>query len=227
MQGPASVAVYNVVTDLQFAALPATRTDELHERVGQLFPAIIRAESVLETGLRNLNAVEHPAQTLLNAGRLEHTRGDFFFYIEGTTPSVARVIERVDRERMELAAAIGVATRSFVDYFFSGGYTSEEGAATGRVFDAMQHSEANSRIKGPQSLDHRYLHEDVGWGLVPWIQLAHVFEVPVPTMEALARTAGTVNGVDYMVQGLTLERMGLDGLGRAEIKQFVMGGSDG
>jgi opine dehydrogenase len=223
MQGPASVVVYNVVTDLQFAALPATRTDELYECVHRLFPMIVRAESILQTGLRNLNAVEHPAQVLLNAGRLEHTNGDFFFYIEGTTPSVARVIEQVDRERMTLADAIGVPTRSFVEYFFSGGYTSAQGAATGRVFDAMQHSEANSRIKGPQSLDHRYLHEDVGWGLVPWIQLAGVFGVSVPTMEALTRLAGMVNNIDYMVHGLTLEKMGLAGLGQSDIRRFVAG----
>ncbi len=52
-------------------------------------------------------------------------------------------------------------------------------------------------MKAPPSLDHRYLHEDVGWGLVPWIELARVFGVAVPTMEALTRTAGLVNGVQY------------------------------
>ncbi len=103
MQGPAAVAVYNVVSEVQFAALPATRTGELRGRVAEIFPAIVGAESIFETGMRNLNAVEHPAQALLNAGRVEHTRGDFRFYLDGTTPSVARVIEHVDAERLKLA----------------------------------------------------------------------------------------------------------------------------
>jgi opine dehydrogenase len=223
IQGPASVEVYSLVKQLPFAALPATRTAELKQRVSPLFPSVVCASNILETGLRNLNAVEHPAQALLNAGRLEHTRGDFLFYIDGTTPSVARVIEQVDRERMALAAALDVATRSFVDYFFSAGYTTAEGATSGRVFDAMQHSQANSTIKGPPSLDHRYLHEDVGWGLVPWIHFAQKFGVPVPTMEALTRTAGTVNGLDYMAQGPTLEQLGLKDLGPTQIKKLVTG----
>ena len=66
---------------------------------------------MLETGFQDLNAVEHPAQTVCNAGWLEHTEGDYYFYCEGTTPAVARVIEAVDRERLALAAAAGVPTR--------------------------------------------------------------------------------------------------------------------
>ncbi|HEX3801941.1 MAG TPA: NAD/NADP octopine/nopaline dehydrogenase family protein [Solirubrobacteraceae bacterium] len=227
MQAPASVAISHVSVDVAFAALPATRTDELQARISGLFPSIVQASSILETGLRNLNAVEHPAQALLNAGRLEHTRGDFLVYRDGTTPSVARVIEKVDRERMELAAALGVEIRSFVDYLESDGHTSAADAATGRVFEAMGHRRANSQIKQPPSFDHPYLHEDVGWGIAPWIQLAREFGVPVPTMEALARTAGMVNGVDYIKDGLTLERLGFEGLDRTEIKQLVMGESDG
>lgn len=227
MDGPASVVVYQVVRGVHFAALPAARTDELHERIAPLFPAIESVGSVLETGLRNLNAVEHPAQMLLNAGRVEHTRGDFRFYIDGTTPAVAQVVEKVDSERMALAEAMGISTSSFVEYFLAAGYTTNEGAESGRVFDAMQLSETNSRMQAPPTLDHRYLHEDVGWGLVPWIELARLFGVAVPTMKALTWTAGVVSGIDYMAEGLTLERMGFDGLGRAEIKEIVIGGSRG
>ena len=60
--------------------------------------------------------------------------------------------------------------------------------------------------------DHRYIHEDVGWGLVQWLNLARVANVPTPTMEALTTLAGVVNGVDYYRDGLTLERMGIAGI---------------
>jgi hypothetical protein len=58
---------------------------------------------------------------------------------------------------------------------------------------------------------------------VPWIHLARVFDVPVPTMEALTYVASVVNGIDYLQEGLTLERMGLAGLDRAGLERAVTG----
>lgn len=221
MASATEVNVSGLASNLLFAALPASATDELYERVSPLFGALVKAGSVLETGLQDLNAVEHPAQTLMNVGWLEHTRGDYYFYFEGTTPSVARVIEAVDRERIALAAALGIPTRPFVEYFHDAGYTTAEAAATGSVYRAMQESGPNRWMKGPSSLDHRYIHEDVGWGLVPWIHLGRVLGVATPTMEALTVIASTANGIDYLRDGLTLERLGLGGLDAAGIARYV------
>jgi opine dehydrogenase len=226
LRGPAEVGIYTVASNLLFAALPASGTERLRASVAELFPAIVAAGDVLQTGFADLNAVEHPAQTVCNAGWLEHTRGDYYFYREGTTPAVARVIEAVDRERLALAAAFGVPARSFVESFHSFGYTTAEAAATGRVYDAMQASEPNRNLKGPSSLDHRYLHEDVGWGLVPWIHLAQAAGVEVATMRALTALASTMNGVDYLGEGLTLARMGLAGLDRDGVRAYVTGKED-
>jgi len=33
---------------------------------------------------------------LMNAGRIEYSRGEFYFYEEGVSSSVAKVIEKVD-----------------------------------------------------------------------------------------------------------------------------------
>jgi len=40
---------------------------------------------VLHTGLNNMGAIFHPALTILNAGRIESTGGEFQFYIDGVT----------------------------------------------------------------------------------------------------------------------------------------------
>lgn len=225
MQGPAAVRVYTVSTNLLFAALPGDRVDELFKAVEPAFPQIKKARNVMETGLQDLNAVEHPAQILCNAGWIEHTKGDYYFYYEGTTPAVARVIEAVDAERLALARAMGVPTNSFVEYFHAAGYTSERALTTGSVYEAMQDSEPNRWIKGPKSLDHRYIHEDVGWGLVPWMHLAGPLGVSVPTMEALTELASVMNEVDYRVKGLTLEQMGIAGMDKSQLERFLMEGA--
>jgi opine dehydrogenase len=74
-------------------------------------------------------------------------------------------------------------------------------------------------------LDHRYLHEDVGWGLVQWVHLAAAAHVPTPTMEALVVLAGVLNGVDYRRDGLTTERMGLIGMGPDDIGLYAETGT--
>ena len=76
-------------------------------------------------------------------------------------------------------------------------------------------------IQSPPKLDHRYLHEDVGWGLVPWMHLAAAAGSPAPTITALTHLAGVINGIDYPREGLTLERMGLAGKTPGQIRAHV------
>ena len=215
MAGPATVGVF-ALTAASMAALPSRHLDECHRRVDALLPGqFSKAASVLELDLQNVNAVLHPAQMVCSASWIEATGGDFRIYREGTGPATARLMEAVDSERMALAAALGVPTRSLVDALATAGYTSAEAAGTGSVYLALQAGDRISGVKAPPALDHRYLHEDVGWGLVQWINLAKVAGVPTPTMDALTTLGGVLNGVDYHREGLTLERMGMTG-GRAQ-----------
>jgi opine dehydrogenase len=180
---------------------------------------------VLELDLQNVNAVMHPAQMVCNASWIEATGGDFFIYREGTGPATARIIQAIDAERMALASRLGVPTRSLVDACADAGYTSVEAALSGSVYDALQAGEPIGRVKAPPSLDHRYLHEDVGWGLVQWVHLASMAKVAAPTMDAVVALAGTLNGIDYRNDGLTLERMGVSGLAADAIAPYALSGA--
>lgn len=221
---PAAVRISNVAPRLPFAAFPGRHVDDLCALVRTVYPAVVPCPSVLETGLANLNAVEHPPQALLNTGWIEHTRGDFYFYHDGTTPSVGRVIDEVDRERLALAAALGVRAQPFVEAFRDAGYTTAEAAATGSSYIAMQHSEANRWFRSPPSIDHRYVHEDVGHGLVPWAAWARLAGVHTPVIDSLVTLAGAATGRDYRSTGLSIERMGLAGLGSASLPRFLESG---
>lgn len=223
MEGPATVAIYRETTRLRFAALPASRTTELASRIAPLFPNIAPVGSVLETGLMNINAVIHPPGVLMNAGWTELTRGNFLFYKESITPSVARVIEAVDGERLALAAALGVDVPAFIDYFCAAGLTSEDARQSRSVYRAMQESAPNRTIRAPGSLAHRYVDEDVGYGLVPMTELARLAGVVAPVMDALVSLASVARGVDFRATGLTLGRMGLAGRSIPDLMTHVRG----
>jgi opine dehydrogenase len=227
MKGPATINIHSTMTNLPFAAFPGRHQQELFEFVAPVYPELVQASHVLETGFLDINAVEHPPQIICNAGWLEHTKGDYLFYFEGTTPSVGRVIDAVDRERLAVARAAGVPTKPFVEIFHEMGYTTGHAADVGSAHVALQESAPNRWIKGPPSLDHRYLHEDVGWGLVPWSEMGRAYAVATPTMDALIVLGGALNDRDYRGEGLTLERLGLVGVEPAALEAYLHDGIQG
>ena len=221
LSDPTTVGLFGL-PQVGLGAFPAWQTGECAERLAPLLPGgHIRLTSVLEADLLNVNAVIHPAGMVANAGWLEATGGNFAFYHDGISPAVARVIEAVEAERAGLAAALGVPTVPILVDLERAGYT-EPGSAAGPGFHAaLQGSAAVRAVKAPPSLDHRYLHEDVGWGLVPWMALAGLVGLRTPAMAAVTDLAGLLNAIDYRTAGLTLDRLGLGGMTAAEIRAYT------
>ena len=100
------------------AALPSFRTPEILGALENAFPQFQAGGDVLSTSLENIGAVFHPALTLLNAGWIEETRGDFEYYHQGITPAVASVLQRIDDERLAVARALGVRTVSAREWLY-------------------------------------------------------------------------------------------------------------
>jgi opine dehydrogenase len=224
LTGPATSRVF-MLAGAALAGLPGSRTAECLERVDALLPGqFTAAETVLEVDLMNINALMHPVQMVTNASWIEATGGDFAVYAEGSGPGTCRVIEAVDAERLALAARLGVRALPFAELMLDGGFTSAEAAARGRAREVFAAAELMRAIKAPPALDHRYLHEDVGWGLVPWAELADAAGVDVPAISALVTLGGILGGADYRRDGLTLGRMGLAGLTADQIVARVRDG---
>jgi opine dehydrogenase len=224
MTGEGEVTLWKRAQRLLFAALPATDTAALADVFGALFPSLVAAESVLETSLSNLNAVMHPGAMLLNAGRIEATDGDFNFYSEGTTPSVGRTIQATDDDRRAIARAFGLELPSFLEVFHDEGYTTYEAFATHDVFVAIRDSPPNRLIRSPSSLDHRYVREDIGFGLVPMSAIAAIAGVPVPTIDALIALADTATGFNLAEQGLNAEKLRITGMDADELTRYALTG---
>ena len=211
---PGVVNVFlKLTTGVYLAGLPRAGTDRLYGLVSDVWPAVEKAESVFQTTLQNGNPVIHPAVTLLNAGLLERTGGDFLFYEEGVTESVGRLIEAVDKERLAIAGALGVTILSEPALGVRQGYMLEENYSTG-------YSTAPGFLGiGAQSqLDHRYLTEDVGYSLILLTDLAARLGVPTPLMDAVIAIASIVLARDFRGEGMrTMSTLGLDGMSREEL----------
>ncbi|REJ36526.1 MAG: NADP transhydrogenase subunit alpha, partial [Bacillota bacterium] len=165
------------------------------------------APSVLATSFDNVGAILHPGPTLLNAARIESTGGDFDYYHEGVSPSVAAVLEQLDAERLRVARAYGVravSTRRWLRLAY--------GADGASLYEAIQNNPGYRGIQAPASLRHRYLTEDVPASLVPLAAFGRLAGLEMPVCSMLIQLAERVLGRDFTTAGRTLERMGLGGL---------------
>ena len=199
---------------LSVAAVPRAGTGALHAALVEVYPGLTAAESVFQTTLQNGNPVIHPAVTLLNAALIERTGGEFDFYEEGVTESVGRLIEGVDRERLALAAALGVTVLSDPEMGILQGYMVEDNYSTG-----YSAAPGFRGIRAQSKLDSRYLTEDVGFGMVFLSDLGRQIGVPTPVMDAIIEIASVVMARDFRGEARrTMAGAGLSGLSTEQLR---------
>jgi opine dehydrogenase len=214
--GPAQSRIFRIKEAVPLAALPANRTQEVLELIRQAYPQFIDGGNVLQTGLNNMGAIFHPALTLLNAGWIEATHGDYQFYIDGVTPSVARLLEELDRERVTVAASLGLRARTAMEWLRMAYDTSGTD-----LCEAIHNQPGYYGIKAPPTLNHRYIFEDVPMSLVPIASLGQRYGVSVPGMDAIIRLGCIIHRTDYWRRGRTIDKLGIDKLSVTELTRYV------
>jgi opine dehydrogenase len=215
-EGPAQVRIIRIKEAAPLAALPATRTPIVLEVLAPAYPQFIDGVNVLHTGLNNMGAIFHPALTILNAGRIECLGGEFQFYIDGVTPSVARVLEVLDRERVTVASALGIRARTALEWLQMA-YN-----ATGmNLHEAIHNQPGYYGLKAPTTLNHRYITEEVPMSLVPIAALGQRYGVSVRGMDSIIRLASIIHQTDYWRRGRTLEKLGIEEISVSELMHYV------
>lgn len=216
---PTSAHVFDVKNEVLLAALPSYRTPEVLKAVRVAYPQFIPGDNVLKTGLDNIGAIFHPGVMILNAGRIESTHGDFEYYLEGITPSVATILESMDRERVAVAEALGIHAHTAREWLYLVYHSA------GRdLYQAIQATPGYKGITAPAHLNHRYILEDVPMSLVPMASLGEMLGVKVPTIRTVIHLASTIHGRDFWSEGRTVERLGLKGMSVRDIRLLVAGG---
>jgi opine dehydrogenase len=186
-----------------------------------LFRSAAVMPDVLACDLANVNMVLHAPGAVLAAAWIEATHGDFTFYVSGMTSGVARVMRALDDERRGVARAFGHPLPSIVGEMQAIGTVEASVRDADDLAGAIAAGAANSRIKAPDSLAHRYYREDFGFGLLPFVVLAAIAGIDVPIARSLLQIGQTLLGADFAVEGRTAERMGIAGLDRDGLLKFV------
>ena len=195
------------------AALPSAQTDDILKLIADVYPSMEPAGSVLQTSLQNANPIIHPAVTLSNAARIEMTGGDFLFYEEGVSDSVGRLIEALDQERIAIGEALGITVLPDPVMGMRQGYMLEANYGSG-----YREAPGFLGIGAQPQLDHRYLNEDVGYGLVFMSTLGQQIGVATPAIDSVINVASIVMARDYRAEALrTPESLGIAGSSAEEL----------
>lgn len=160
-------------------------------------------------GLMGSNAVFHPATVILNA-RLVDNGQKFLFYKEGVSKKTAVLHEALDSERLLLAKVMNYELTPFVDddnRLYNTSFANN--------YDFCVNSEIHKDIVSPTTLNHRFITEDVAYGLVPLSALSKLFKVNLINIESVINIFSTIMGVNYYQQGRNLT-----GLTRRQIEKF-------
>ncbi|MGK6316621.1 NAD/NADP octopine/nopaline dehydrogenase family protein [Neorhizobium sp. DT-125] len=178
--GPRSVAIGGVRSRLEAAALPAGGDGSgigiCRELFGDRFTEV---DDITAIALSNLNPPIHLASALCNFTRIE--KAEYWANYDAITPSVARMIEALDAERLAVAEAYGVKVRTVYDhYHLTFGF--EPGMSLAQMAAAVH--EKRKGPPGPVTTDTRFITEDVPFGIVPVITLAEKRGVAVPLHKA-------------------------------------------
>jgi len=203
IMGPAQVHIFRVKNSVPLATLQAHRIPQCLNVVREAFPQFVPGDSVLKTSFNNIGAVFHPAIMLLNSGWVEDV-ADFEFYHQGVTPSVGRILELLDAERVSVAAAMGFQASTAREWLY---YAYD--AAGRNLRDAMRANMGYRGVMAPHRMEMRYITEDVPCSLVPMSSLGKKFGVPTPLMDSFITLASAMHDRDYYAEGRTVESLGI------------------
>lgn len=195
-------------TEVFLASLTSSDTKKVLEPFRELFPQCVPAEDTLETCLLNLNPYVHSAPAVLSISAVERSGGNFYHYVDGITPSTAKVMIALDKERVEICKILGYRTLSVAEIFYRAGYM---GQLTGDWVADMQSKTLLKTAKGPFGIDYRYYTEDTGVGLTVVHSIGQKLGLSMLTHHALIHLCGLMNEVDYFDECTrTLDALGIE-----------------
>lgn len=202
---PGGVHIRQVLDDVAVGVYPKSKTASVVSRLNNVFgDRLTAASSVLETSMNNRNPVYHCPTMLANIARSE--AGEELAFANAVSPGVLRLIEGVDAERYTIGQRLGVPVISFYDSLIRR-LGRDEGSLDRQIKAVFLPGGASPL---PTQLTHRYVSEDVPYGLVPWIRLGEWLGLETRVMQSVATSLSVAAGIDYFSSGLQLTDLGIE-----------------
>lgn len=217
VMNPGQVKIFRIKNSIPVASVKAYKIPEVLKILNIPYPQFVPGDNIFKTSFDNIGSIFHPAITILNAGWIEDA-SEFQFYIQGCSLSVSKVLEKLDQERVQAAAALGIKATTAREWL----YIAYD--ATGKTLHQAMHANPGYRgIIAPPDLNTRYITEDVPMSLVPISSLGKMFGVSTPTIDSIIHLASIIHEVDYYSTGRNVEKLGISKMSVKEIRLLAIG----
>lgn len=212
---------------LGVASFPGKSTTSMVEKLKTLYPEIVAFENIIKTGISNPNPSLHATTVIFNACYVDR-KADVLLYHDGQylsamSEAVARVNEDMNAERMRLLEK-GVFQSLEEWKFLVRDWYSYHGVRGETLTEIVSSHPGLSLGKLPKTFDHRYLTEDVPFGLLPLIEILERYEIPCPVNKAVAALAVSLSGINLNERQRTLRSLGLEKLSNADLFRYLYEG---
>ncbi len=205
---------------LPTGVFPAKNSGGALQVIREAFPVIEPCENALSAALMNAGSIIHPPLIIMNAGPLEHFP-HWDIHNEGTQPSIRRVTDALDAERIAVREALGYGPPHFplADHYSPSGEEWMYGrGAHDRLTDSGDWREFIDLEQ------HRYMLEDTHLGLSLLSSLGRWIGVQTPLASGFLSIGGAILGRDFYAEGRTLESLQLAHLTPSEMAHLLQQG---
>ncbi|MCR4966092.1 MAG: NAD/NADP octopine/nopaline dehydrogenase family protein [Bacteroidales bacterium] len=183
------------------SVLPVAATERVLSVFSKMFDNTkYTRNNILESAIHNPNMIVHPIGIVFSASRIEHSGGEFWMYKEAFTESVINVIHAFDEQKNKVLEAFGCEP---LNYFEAAKWRNEEDLS----IDAMEvfRSFSNAANKGPSTIHHRYLTEDVPMGLGLYTSIGRVVGVETSIADSIITLASALIQKDLRSEARSIE----------------------
>ena len=219
-RGPRLVSVSGYATRLPTGLLPAKNAAHAFPILEAGYPAVERISDALDGALMNAGPIIHPPLIMMNAGPLEHFEV-WDIHNEGTQPSIRRVTDALDMERIAIREALGYGKPHFplADHY--------DDNRDEWMYGNASHERLTDSGDWREHIDlvhHRYMLEDVETGLAFLVSCADYAGVKAPIATGLLAMGSAITGRNLRQSGRTLENLKLAGLSRTALTAMLNNG---
>lgn len=196
-----SVDIISLKSDVLISTLNANENKDIISKLPKCIQQyFIPAKSMIETSIGNVGMILHCAPLLLNTGWTESKTSIYKYYYDGITPTIGRFIEKIDKERVSVSKELGLEVETTKDWL-----KRTYGVQGGDLYECIRDNDAYETIDAPNSLEHRYIFEDIPCGLVPLEAIGKRLGLEMENTSLIIDLASNLLDVDFRKIGRNLD----------------------
>lgn len=235
-------AKYRAIT-LRGATQPMTDIDDFLESTKYLpcMDAVthgdgpVAGDTVLDIGFSNVNPVIHVPASVLGVSSMENWSSiygndpdSYSMYSHGLCPSICRVQYQFYQEECAIADAIGIRIPDYAyeSFFSRRSILTQEYMGLGSegednvIFPLDKPCDEGNT--GPNSIDHRYITEDIPVGCKIYHDLGKKFSVPTPIIDSMIVLGGAMHETSFFEDNpFDLDYLGIGQLDKEQLLRYL------